>query len=98
MNENKLNVKYYTVTVKSESENEYHELINGSKAVIVEAEIGKPAWFCYLTDNPILRWHRVRTSDVTNIQETTMCLTSDPPQYVRTIEIYTANSKYIFKE
>lgn len=97
MNENKVNVNYYTVTVKSESENEHHELINGSKAVILEAEIGKPAWFCYLTDDITIPWHRVRTSDVTDIRETTICLASYPPQYVRTIEICTTNSKYIFK-
>lgn len=97
-NKNKVDVNYYTVAVESEDENEYHELINGSKAVIVEAEIGKPAWFCYLTDDITIPWHRVRTSDVTDIRETTsICLDSYPPQQVRTIEICTANSKYIFR-
>lgn len=95
-----MNIKYYNVSVISDnSYNVFHDFINKyNKAIILEAEIGKPMWFCYYLEDDIeIPWHRVQTSLVKNITENDICLTSMPPQYKKEIIIETENSIYRFE-
>lgn len=81
-------VNYYKVSVKSNTDNEFHEYINNSKAVIVELEVGKPMWFVYyLNDDYGYPWHRVKTSNVLTIWEIDGSIT-----------IATENSTYSFEQ
>ena len=74
-----------------------HDFIDNSKAVILEATVGNPMWFCYyIPEDEITPWHRVATSEVETVSEQDICLTSIPPQYKHEIIVTTNNSIYRF--
>ena len=100
-------IKKYRVSVKSDSDNIFHPHIDGSEAVPVEFEVGKPGFFVYKfeedTDEVASRyhdtpWHRVVTSNVKDIREENEVICTYPAIPVHKIIVETENSTYCFKE
>lgn len=94
--------KYYSVSVqkkKNKEDNIFHDFINYSKAVIIEFIEGEPGVFCYyMKEDEITPWHRVYTSEVKNVREEELCLTSLPPKMQHNVIVETENSIYYFTE
>ena len=61
--------KHYTLTTESkvgQPHSPIHAYIQGTKATIVDAEIGQRGWLCYY-DVDDENWHRIHTSTILNI-------------------------------
>lgn len=82
--------KYYLNNcINRYTKEQKHATLIGKEIVILEAEIGKPAWLCVKTEeDEWCPWHRIRTSTVKDVVE------YDDRYYGKIIEIHTNNSIY----